>query len=63
MTPVKHKKRFNRAGENAKKTAKNFVFFNFGVFVINPFLHKILRVKSRPLYFIRLLALSSHAVP
>jgi hypothetical protein len=47
MTPVKHKKRFNRAGENAKKSEKNFAFFNFRVFVINEFLHEILRVKSR----------------
>jgi hypothetical protein len=36
MTPVKQKKRFNRAGENTKKTKKSFVFSNFRVFVINP---------------------------
>jgi len=36
MPPVKHKQRFNWAGENTKEK-KNFVFPNFLAFVINPF--------------------------
>jgi len=36
MTPVKQKKRFNRASENTKEK-KNFVLSKFRAFVINPF--------------------------
>ena len=36
MTPVKHKQRFNRAGENTKEK-KNFVLSKFRAFVINHF--------------------------
>jgi len=35
MTPVKHKQRFNRSGEDTKEN-KNFVFSKFRIFVIDP---------------------------
>jgi hypothetical protein len=46
MTPIKQKKRFNRASKDTKKVKKIFVFSNFRVFVIKSLHRRIIKCKE-----------------